>query len=168
MTPKLRALVVCVALGLGGCTSIADHVETQQNRTGYDLQWRDRWSTSAPKLRPILDRIAVQEGGDWSGAYSLKELEQRLPPALKSDEFRKWTSAFNRPDEVDYYVISTGAPYAYRRAGDMIDSIGRFPVCVFVVYVGLDGASYRRFVFNATGGTRRVGNAEPVHPDGRQ
>jgi hypothetical protein len=114
-----------------------------------ELLWADTRASAPPDLRPILDRVAAQEGGDrWNGPYRLAELDEKLAPNLKSAEYRGWLLKAYKPEASDYYVISKIVGYSYRDQKGTFSTIDRFPVCICIV---AGSGQYRRYVFNTAG-----------------
>lgn len=156
MNAKLQSFVVVmglvgVVIAGNGCASKVTHNEpTAPPVTNMsDLRWHDRRADCEPNLKPVLDRIVQQEGGQaWNGPYRLSELTTLLPPVLKMDAYDKWMASTYRPSELNYYVITKGAGYSVRTESGFASTIGGLPVCV----VHLDAErQYRRFVFNTPG-----------------
>lgn len=164
MPLSFGVIVACIAFV--GYTSQAISTEAQVNSKGAgffgELEWKDNRKASPPALQSALDRVANQEGGTWwNGPYSYQEIEDRLPAALQTDEYHRWTSSYARPREEEYYVISNRMPYSYSYLKDNAyvvhaTTVGRFPVCIFTISVMMDGCYYSRFVFNVTGSHRKV------------
>lgn len=151
--------LLCLCAVLAGSVTHASNVETknvQKAANSEALWWNDSRRAAPSDLQPILPRVAIQEGGDWNGPYSLNELENRLPKGLKTEEYRNWLSTFYRSDAQEYYVISKISPYSFREKGSIVETVGRFPICVVTVSVMQDASYYRRFVFNVTGSDRKV------------
>src|SRR3982750_2931084 len=85
--------VIVACLAFVGYTSRAVATEARVNSkdAGFgELAWKDTRKASPLNLQSALDRVANQEGGEWSGPYSYQKIEHRLPAALQTDEYHRW------------------------------------------------------------------------------